>query len=158
MYFAVVLASVPKKYERAQKYHVDLGVGDAVHPEARKVETPSISQEHTPLSWSVYPIETIISEKLHAVINLGSGNSRSKDIYDLSLLLPKADPALLPESLKRTFANRKTILPRDLMATLRNIDLQMIRRGWPSATAPIANAPTLDKAWGIIIQKVEELL
>ncbi|MBI3901121.1 MAG: nucleotidyl transferase AbiEii/AbiGii toxin family protein, partial [Chlamydiia bacterium] len=50
------------------------------------------------LSWSIYPIETIIAEKLHALINRGHLNSRSKDVFDLVAFLPTAKRSLLQSS------------------------------------------------------------
>ena len=50
------------------------------------------------LNWSVYPIETIIAEKLHALVSHGDQNSRSKDVHDLAVFLPKADAKVLKEA------------------------------------------------------------
>jgi hypothetical protein len=58
------------------------------------------------ISWSVYPIETICAEKIHAMISHGDENSRSKDVHDLAVFLPKVDGPILKEAIKRCFEYR----------------------------------------------------
>ncbi|NRA47414.1 MAG: nucleotidyl transferase AbiEii/AbiGii toxin family protein [Oligoflexales bacterium] len=56
------------------------------------------------VSWLVYPIETIVAEKLHCLIMRGSSNSRSKDIFDLFFYLDKCDSKILEKALHATFS------------------------------------------------------
>jgi hypothetical protein len=76
--------------KRAQVVHFDVGIGNPITLGPKIIETPLLllPQEH--IRWSVYPVEMIIAEKLHALIAHGDINSRSKDIYDLANFLPKA--------------------------------------------------------------------
>jgi len=53
-----------------------LEVGDPVTPGPQKEQTPSLPSGNDEISWSVYPIETICAEKLHALISSGDENSR----------------------------------------------------------------------------------
>ena len=55
-----------------------------------------------------YSIETVIAEKLHAVVDLADQSSRMKDYYDIYYLANKFDfdGATLTEALKKTFENR----------------------------------------------------
>lgn len=57
-----------------------------------------------------YSIETVIAEKMHAVIDLADQSSRMKDYYDLFNLLSKEkyDSETLQEAIIRTFENRHT--------------------------------------------------
>lgn len=85
------IGQILKDLKKAQVVHFDVGLGDPVTPEPRSVETDSLIIPRSNLSWLVYPVETIIAEKMHALVSHGDINSRSKDVYDLAFLLPKAD-------------------------------------------------------------------
>lgn len=59
-----------------------------------------------------FPIEMICAEKLHALISHGDENSRSKDVHDLAIFLPKVDGPTLKEALKRSFEFCSTEIPK----------------------------------------------
>lgn len=64
---------------------VDIGFGDAITPAPQELEFPSLlSAEGSRLK--AYPRETVVAEKLQAVVALGQANSRMKDFYDLLAL------------------------------------------------------------------------
>ena len=73
------IGEVIKNVKKAQIINFDLGIGDPVTPAPFAATTRGLISNET-LSWSVYPIETIVAEKLHAVVAHADGNSRSKDI------------------------------------------------------------------------------
>ena len=60
-----------------------------------------------------YPAESVVSEKIEAMIKLGLLNSRMKDFYDIWLMIHQFDfnGSKLTEALRRTFAYRKTKVP-----------------------------------------------
>jgi hypothetical protein len=59
------IGEVLKNLKKAQVVHFDVGIGDPITPGPLATETPSLLSPHEALSWSVYPVETIIAEKLH---------------------------------------------------------------------------------------------
>jgi predicted nucleotidyltransferase component of viral defense system len=61
---------------------IDVGVGDVVYPQPRDVVLPGLLDLPEAII-RVYPIEAIISEKIHALEMHGFLNSRMKDIYDI---------------------------------------------------------------------------
>ena len=73
--------------KKAQLVNLDIGYGDPITPEPIKTKIASIL-EGNDISWRIYPIETSIAEKLYALVARQSFNSRSKDIFDLYVLLP----------------------------------------------------------------------
>lgn len=89
------IGEVLKNIKKAQIINFDLGIGDPITPGPQPKKTPSLFSGIEDISWSVYPIETICAEKLHALISHGDENSRSKDVHDLAIFLPKADPKTL---------------------------------------------------------------
>lgn len=98
------------------KIHVDVGVGDIVEPQNRKLklfEYRGMPFYEDSIFLLVYPVETIFAEKLETVLSKGSRNSRMKDFHDLFLLL--RDTSLqgskdMHEIVKKTFDNRETVL------------------------------------------------
>ena len=104
------------------------------------------------MSWSVYPIETIVAEKLHALISHGDQNSRSKDIHDLALFLPKANVEILKEAIKKCFEFRKTEVPINISNFLQKLDTTRLERGWTSATASVTKAPSFKASFEEILK------
>lgn len=64
---------------------IDLGFGDRPVPEALHLEYPALLRDQRP-QLRVYAKETVIAEKLHAMVERGLANSRSKDFFDISYL------------------------------------------------------------------------
>ncbi len=88
---------------------VDIGFGDIITPSATEVEMPSLLDVSRARLLS-YPRETVIAEKCEAMIDLGLGNSRLKDFYDLRYLALHFDfeGALLCNALAVTCRQRGT--------------------------------------------------
>lgn len=88
---------------------VDIGFGDVITPSASEVEMPSLLDAPRACLLS-YPRETVIAEKCEAVIDLGLGNSRLKDFYDLRYLAMHFDfeGAMLRNALAATCEQRGT--------------------------------------------------
>lgn len=91
---------------------VDVGIGDAVTPDPEWLEYPSLLGFPGP-RLRAYPRESVLAEKLHAMVLLGARNSRMKDYFDVRTLL--REDALSPGELERaiaaTFERRRTALP-----------------------------------------------
>lgn len=62
-----------------------------------------------------YPRETVVAEKLDAMVQLGMANTRMKDFYDLALLARdfEFEGSLLVRSIRNTFERRRTQLPNE---------------------------------------------
>ena len=103
--------SIPVKMDTiSQVLTMDIGFGDVVTPSPVNLEYPLLL-EHLPIpNILAYSIETVIAEKMHAVIDLADQSSRMKDYYDLYNLLSKEkyDTDTLQEAIIKTFENRHT--------------------------------------------------
>ena len=103
--------SIPVKMDTiSQVLTMDIGFGDVVTPSPVNLEYPLLL-EHLPVpNILAYSIETVIAEKMHAVIDLADQSSRMKDYYDLYNLLSKEkyDTDTLQEAIIKTFENRHT--------------------------------------------------
>jgi hypothetical protein len=91
---------------------VDVGFGDAVIPGPTEVDYPTLL-DHPGPRIRAYPPETVVAEKLQAMVVLGMVNSRSKDFYDLWIMARtftfKED--ILVTAIRETFQRRGTELP-----------------------------------------------
>ncbi len=97
------------------RLQIDIGFGDAVTPRAELSDFPTLLDFKAP-RLRVYPRETVVAEKLEAIVQLGMANSRMKDFYDLMILSRtfEFDGALLVSAIRATFKNRATELPPQL--------------------------------------------
>lgn len=155
--YRVGIGEILPDIKRAQAINFDLGIGDPVTPGAQKAETPSYFPQNEDISWSVYPIESICAEKLHALLMHGDANSRSKDVHDLSIFLPKADAAILGTALKRCFEFRKTELPEKVSAEIKKINTHRLEQGWANSIATVANAPEFKTAFDAVLKNMTKL-
>ena len=98
---------------------IDIGFGDTVTPIANEVAYPTLLDFPAPLL-RVYPQETFVAEKLHAMVVLGMLNSRMKDFYDLWILANRFsfDGRVLVAAIKATFERRSTETSADIPIAL----------------------------------------
>lgn len=92
---------------------LDVGYGDAVTPARQEAELPTLLDDQPPPRLLAYPRESVIAEKLEALVSLGIANSRMKDLYDLRALARegRTKAPLLAKAIAATFARPKTALP-----------------------------------------------
>jgi predicted nucleotidyltransferase component of viral defense system len=139
---------------------VDVGFGDALPVAPEEITFPVMLGMAAP-KLRAYSRETVVAEKLEAIVKLGMLNSRFKDYFDLHYLAQKFpfEGALLAKSIAGTFARRGTAFPAGLPAGLTPMfgtDPAKIR-GWQAfwrKTGPKAAAPTLEA----VIQLLAEFL
>lgn len=98
---------------------IDIGFADVVNPAPVLTTYPSLLQMPAP-RLRVYPMETVVSEKLQAMVALGEVNSRMKDFYDLWLLASnfEFDGYRLQKAVQKTFENRETAFPDGIPVAL----------------------------------------
>jgi hypothetical protein len=91
---------------------VDVGFGDIVTPLPLEADFPVLLGSSVP-RLRVYPPETVIAEKLEAMVQLGIANSRMKDFFDVRFLGQHVpfDGSLLTRAIGATFERRGTGIP-----------------------------------------------
>jgi predicted nucleotidyltransferase component of viral defense system len=94
---------------------VDIGFGDAIAPGTEDVNLPVLLEMPSP-RLRAYPPETVIAEKVHAMVALGRANSRMKDYYDVWMLTSTfyLDPDRMRQAIAATFARRNTVIPNQV--------------------------------------------
>jgi hypothetical protein len=118
---------------------VDIGFGDAITPKAETVAYPRLLGLE-PLLLRAYPRETVVAEKLEAMVNLGMANSRMKDFFDLAVLAGTFafEGPILRDAIAATFQRRKTTIPMEPPIAL---------------TESFANDPAKRTQWTAFISK-----
>lgn len=98
---------------------VDIGFGDVVTPAPQEILFPTLLDAPAPRLLAC-PRETMIAEKLHAMVHLGMLNSRMKDFYDMHVLARDFDYAgnELTNAIKATFKRRNTGIPPEIPPAL----------------------------------------
>ena len=91
---------------------IDVGYGDAVTPEPLRIDFPVLLALPAP-RLRAYAQETVIAEKLSAIVSLDLDNSRMKDFFDLWILGKRFafEGAKLAEAIAATFARRRLDIP-----------------------------------------------
>jgi predicted nucleotidyltransferase component of viral defense system len=94
----------------SQVMTMDIGFGDVVTPSPVALDYPLLLDSLPAANIMAYSIETVIAEKMHAVVDLADQNSRMKDYYDLYHILSNENynQLVLQEAVERTFENRHT--------------------------------------------------
>lgn len=128
-------------------------------PGPEEVDYPTLLDGFPVPRLRVYPRETVVAEKLEAIIKLGMVNSRMKDYFDLWVLLRSSafDTALLGKAIASTCMRRNTDLPTATPLGLSDEFAQSAtkRTQWSAFLRKNAlNAPALDK----VIEELRDAL
>lgn len=99
---------------------IDVGYGDAVTSGPEDVEYPTLLGDLPAPKLRVYPRETVVSEKLEAIVSLGMANTRLKHFFDIRMLIREGglNSNVLGKAIATTFARRRTELPNEVAAAL----------------------------------------
>lgn len=98
---------------------VDVGFGNAIVPGPEETEYRTILGDAPPRILA-YPRESVVAEKLHAMVVLGERNSRYKDFYDLYAMAGAFhfERSTLVRAVKATFDRRATTVEMALPGAL----------------------------------------
>lgn len=96
-------------------FDIDMGVGDIIIPRPEIRAIPTQLEDFIPPEIFTYSLESVIAEKLEAIIARMELNSRMKDFYDIFYLANTFDfeGRKLQEALFETLQNRRTIYEMD---------------------------------------------
>ncbi|MHB1515789.1 MAG: nucleotidyl transferase AbiEii/AbiGii toxin family protein [Acidiferrobacteraceae bacterium] len=98
---------------------IDVGFGDAVTPQAMEIDYPTLLDLPAP-RLRAYPPETVVAEKLEALVTLGMQNSRLRDFYDLWIIARQFsfEGPTLVAAVGATFKRRRTDIPNTVPTRL----------------------------------------
>ena len=140
---------------------VDVGFGDALAVAPEEITFPVLLDMAAP-KLRAYSRETVVAEKLEAMVKLGMLNTRFKDYFDLYYLAQKFSFTgdSLAKSIAATFKRRGTPFPAGLPAGLTPIfatDPAKVH-GWQAfwrKTGPRSEAPTLAAVMELLVKFLE---
>jgi len=94
------------------RVQADIDIGDAVFPEPTWLDYPALLGFPRPRLRAYRP-ETVIAEKLHAMVVFGAANSRMRDFFDVHALAAREgfEGEALVDALRSTFDRRRTPIP-----------------------------------------------
>lgn len=123
----------------SQVMTIDIGFGDIVTPHPVLLDYPLLLEGLPEASILAYSTETVIAEKMHAIIDLADQSSRMKDYYDIYHILTsfKYDNVILQDAINRTFENRRTFY---------NVDTMFFRKDFP-------DHPQMQVRWTAFLRK-----
>lgn len=115
-YSGVNVSIIAKLDKTKVPVSIDIGFGDVVYPERYLMTFPTLLEMES-AKIHAYSVETVVAEKLEAIVSLGYVNSRYKDFYDIYVICKQYDfdGEDLAKAIKITFEHRKTNL-NDIVA------------------------------------------
>lgn len=138
------------------RVQVDVGFGDAITPGSREaVLSPML--DFPPPVLRVYPKETVVAEKLDAIVQFGMANSRMKDYYDLWVLAREFefDHNTLRDAIRATFDRRGTPLPRQAPVGLSDqFSRDRVKRAQWSAFVKASRLVDLNVTLDVVVEQV----
>lgn len=98
---------------------VDVGFGDAIVPGPEKAAYP-VLLDLPPPEMKMYSKETVVAEKVDAMILLGIRNSRMKDYFDIWTMAKRFrfDASVLAKAIETTLERRGRKLPSHMLSGL----------------------------------------
>ena len=145
-------------------FALDIATGDPVYPESVEERYQSILGDEFNLK--CYPIESVLSEKLHTILTRAENNSRSKDFYDIYIIfnrkLEQIDFEALKIAVSLTFKYRQTIILKE--RALEVVDFinsnEAIRDRWNryQKKNPYAKGIDSDLIMEVINKLIEEVM
>lgn len=130
----------------SQVMTMDIGFGDVVTPCPAELDYPVLLDHLPSVNILAYSLETVIAEKLHAVIDLADQSSRMKDYYDLFCILKaeRYDKTILQQAIIRTFENRRTPYDANTMFFRKDFaDNQQMQTRWQAFMRKMAKTPNV---------------
>jgi len=120
---------------------IDFAFGDVVYPGEQERQIPTQLSDFISPVLSTYSIETIIAEKIDAILDLMEFSSRMKDYYDLYYLSRhfEINRESLHEAMIRTFTNRGRRYQKEALSKILAFD----------------QSETMQKKWSNFLKKTK---
>ncbi|MEJ6949430.1 nucleotidyl transferase AbiEii/AbiGii toxin family protein [Natronospora cellulosivora (SeqCode)] len=104
-------------------FSIDFGVGDMIIPSAVERTLPILLDDFTQPTLLTYSLESIVSEKFDAIVNLMEATGRMKDFYDIYYLASSFDfdGRKIQEAVYETLTNRGTPYESDSVTVIQRL-------------------------------------
>lgn len=138
-------------------FYIDIGVGDIMVPGSVERTLPVFLPEFEAPTVLTYPLESVIAEKLDAIISFMEFTGRMKDFYDLYYLATTFDfdGRKLQEAIFTTLSNRGTPYEKDSISAIGALAANsLIQKRWANFCMAILQQ---DLDLGLVIQTIISL-
>lgn len=143
------------EYKKLRRVHLDISFQSLNSQMFFESTIKTEINGYDEISWEIYSIEYIASDKVHAIISRAGLSTRSKDVYDLSYILKKCDPEKLKLAINYTFEIRGEKLVKTISETFLDLDIRSLRDNWKKIDFK-ENSKTFDNCWGVMIEYFKE--
>ena len=154
-YTGIRLKVIAQLGDIRQNIQIDIGFGDVITSAPIVLQYPVLLEEfEVPVIYAC-SIETVIAEKLQAIIALAQLNSRMKDFYDIYTLLNahEMNKPLQKEAIIQTFLNRNTAMNFNaIVFTEAFYENDGLKKMWKAFLKKINEE---DVAFVIVVNKIE---
>lgn len=121
---------------------IDFAAGDTIVPEIEKRKLATLLVDFEKVDALTYPLETVISEKLHAIVQRMELTSRMKDFYDINYLLKNYSfkGEIIKEAIIKTFSFRSREYDKNTVQNILRLaaDKNVLRR-WHNFSSNVIN-------------------
>lgn len=136
---------------------LDLGFSDEITPRIETVDYPTLL-DMPAAKLRAYPKETVVAEKLEAIVQLGQANTRMKDFFDLWHILRafvfKGETVV--QAIGNTFGARTTRVPGDIPVGLSEDFAATNEAQWQAFLARIGNDDEHSISLATVISRLRE--
>jgi predicted nucleotidyltransferase component of viral defense system len=138
---------------------LDISYANVITPAEIEIAYPTLFDSPEP-QLRAYPYETVVAEKLQALVFLGSINDRLKDFYDLWLLSEQVafEGPLLCEAIRATFTQRRTPIPTVAPVALLPAFAQAKQRQWRAFLGKLGFASATVVDFDAVLVRLREFL
>lgn len=142
---------------RERKIQLDISIDFSLGTAPKNEILESALEIFEPISWSVYPHEYIVADKLHAIVSREGESTRAKDVYDLAVLLPKIESNnKLKKAIKYIFGLLDTALPTSLYEELASYNTDIFRTIWSNKVHSEDNM-SFEEAWNLVLVELKKI-
>jgi predicted nucleotidyltransferase component of viral defense system len=139
------------------RMQLDLGFSDKITPRIETVDYPTLI-DMPAARIRAYPKETVVAEKLEAIVQLGQVNTRMKDFFDLWHLLRALvfNGETVVRAIGNTFGARTTRIPGDTPVGLSEEFAATNEAQWQAFLARIGNEDEQPTSLPTVISRLRE--
>ncbi|MES2504164.1 MAG: nucleotidyl transferase AbiEii/AbiGii toxin family protein [Myxococcota bacterium] len=146
----------PSQIHKLSRLHLDIGIGDRIPDTLQPQKMVSLMPTDTPISWMIYPPESILAEKLETLCKRGASNSRAKDIFDLIELFPICkDPERLAAAIQTTFQVRRTPRPKSFFEHVSSFEPLVLKSAWNSINL-VGENRSFEQTWDGLLAQLKQ--
>jgi predicted nucleotidyltransferase component of viral defense system len=144
-----------KDLKKLRRIHVDLSFQNLLDDMRQNAVLEDELGFYEKLTWEIYPIEYIVSDKLHATIARAGLSTRSKDIYDISKIVHKCSREKLKTAVEYTFRVRGEPLKGTIVDNLKSLDTGPLKSNWKKVEN-FGGDESFEECWKVVIKFFEK--